>query len=379
MKSHRIRQDQTVAPLAETVGQEVFDTKVDSNNEWDPASVGQHWAQHAIPRGALPMATKDTGYIPYRGQEPHGVGYSVDEEHEPSFEETYRSYVLASGQPVETELHHSTTNEVLDPLLVRIEKTPVPNLLREFGPNSILFGPNFPQWQMIADKNMHRTSLRIIVKYPIGGAIATGVIATGATSPVTYTIPTAMTLQAIEYAFTTSAVVGSRFQLITIKDPAGNIISTVASSSAQAASSTVNYDFAVGNGTLTGGGANVETPLPPLTLQPGSTITISASGVQAGDSYGPIDISGSSVITGGSRMYIVRHNGSPIETGYIIDAGDAPLDLDTTEAVWATIDPAVTANVIVCVMNMTEIEAPWTELEEHAHSSHKLRDRSGRL
>lgn len=127
---------------------------------------------------------------------------------------------------------------------------------------------------------------------------STGVVAAPAAgaNPGVYTVPAAMTLQAVTTTFTSSAVVANRIVALIIKDPAGNLISETIGSTAIAASSPLDtVTFLPGVAVANPSGGFYYGPLPPVTLAAGSTLQITtiSGGIQAGDQYGPVTVSGS--------------------------------------------------------------------------------------
>jgi hypothetical protein len=114
-----------------------------------------------------------------------------------------------------------------------------------------------------------------------------------------YILPSQMAIQAITAQLTTSGVAATRQPQLFISDPFGNSIGRYESGTAEPAGTTDFYNWAPGF-PVSGPLPDVYVPMPSLTLAAGSTITVhtGSSGIQAGDQWSAIGISGTQ--TGGS-------------------------------------------------------------------------------
>lgn len=129
--------------------------------------------------------------------------------------------------------------------------------------------------------------LRVSGSNPLGVTQAQDRTFTG-TNTATITVPAGAqwTLQSLSFLYTADGVAGNRNIVVTIRDPAGNILYQLGSPINPAAGSTTQFSLAPGITSSANGAPTVVTgPLPAITLQPGSTINVAAtSGGDPGDS-----------------------------------------------------------------------------------------------
>lgn len=109
----------------------------------------------------------------------------------------------------------------------------------------------------------------------------------------TYTVPPGppVSLQAINATLVTSAAVANRRVLFQVKDASGNLDTEVQGSGIVPASTTLNAFLSLGNTNNPNSTSGISLgPVPPVTMQPGWTLSSAISLIDAGDQLSAITV-----------------------------------------------------------------------------------------
>lgn len=199
-----------------------------------------------------------------------------------------------------------------------------------------------PTQLLESNPNRRRALVRVVPSDP---AIATANNnLTAAPPPATLTVPAGKTwtLQSISFLYTAGAGVGNRNVSLTIKDAGGRTLYTITDTTALTATQAEQVVLSPGlPQQRTGAGPfTFLAPLPTLTLQPGSTITATATGVDPSDviTNGVVMFTQGSVSggSGGSVFVAARQqpgSASAPQTWFKLVQGDAPLEVKSQDGI----------------------------------------------
>jgi hypothetical protein len=139
------------------------------------------------------------------------------------------------------------------------------------------------------------------------GFTGVGAVPASATPP-TYTVPAGgpLTVNTVNVTLATSAVNASRFPELVFYDPAGHLISSASPGNSVPNNLVQPFVFG-GSATSYAGYGFTAVPMPPIVLQPGSTITMvdDYGGLQAGDQYSALTVAGTVESTASASGLIV--------------------------------------------------------------------------
>jgi hypothetical protein len=140
----------------------------------------------------------------------------------------------------------------------------------------------------VLQRRYRRNKARVLVMSMSGTVteLTPGNPAPGSTFTYTNTSGQAQTLNSVTWRLVTDATVANRFMSIQIKDASGNVIATALQTGTGTPASTTITWFASANtgaATFAGASGNQASGLPSVILQPGYSVTLAVSNMDAGD------------------------------------------------------------------------------------------------